>query len=70
MRENLKAARKAAGLTQEAISERLNISPRQYQRIEKGTSLGAIDTWDALEDMFEVNQRVLRENRRGTANSR
>lgn len=62
MRENLKQARKAAGLTQQAMADRLHIGLRQYQRIESGISCGTFEMWDALEDMFNVHQRVLREN--------
>ena len=38
MRENLKNARKAAGMTQQQMADRLDISLRQYQRIEEGDS--------------------------------
>ena len=62
MRENLKKARQAKGLTQQALAEHLRISVRQYQRIEAGVSHGEFEMWDALEDMFNVHQRVLREN--------
>ena len=61
-RENLKAARKAAGMTQQQVAEKLGISVRMYQRIEDGTALGKITHWDKLEDLFEISQRQLREN--------
>ncbi len=61
MRENLKQARKVAGLTQQAMAEKLGVSTRQYQRIESGTSQGTFEMWDALEDLTGVHQRVLRE---------
>ena len=61
MRENLKAARKAKGMTQQAMAEYLGISTRQYQRIERGTSHGTYEIWDLLEDMFNIHQRKLRE---------
>ena len=62
MRENLKAARKAKGLTQQQMADKLGISWRQYQRIESGSAYGTVDIWDALEDMFNIHQRALREN--------
>ena len=65
MRENLKRARKEAGMTQQQVADRLGISLRQYQRIESGNSVGDISLWDMLEDMFNVHQRVLREIRPG-----
>ena len=62
MRENLKKARRAAGMTQQAMADRLGISLRYYQRIESGESGGAFEVWDALEDLLGVHQRILREN--------
>lgn len=69
MRPNLKAARKAAGLTQQAVAVRLGIEPRYYKAIESGERLGGISIWDALEDLFGVNQRVLRETHPGPKES-
>lgn len=63
MRKNLQDARKSAGLTQEQLAEKLGISIRYYKDIEAGAKLGAIDLWDKMEDLFNVHQRVLRENR-------
>lgn len=62
MRENLKNARKAAGLTQQQVAEKLGISEIGYRQIESGKRIGTIKTWDMLEDMFNVHQRKLREN--------
>lgn len=62
MRRNLKEARRKAGLTQEKIAEKLGISLRQYQRVEAGSAYGTFEMWDSLEDMFNVHQRILREN--------
>jgi len=61
MRENLKNARKAAGMTQRQVAEYLGISERMYQRIESGEALGKITYWDMLEDLFGFPQRQLRE---------
>lgn len=61
MRENLKKARMEAGMTQQQVAEHLNISVRMYQRIESGEALGKITHWDALEDLFEIPQRQIRE---------
>lgn len=60
-RENLKRARKAKGLTQQQVADRLNISLRYYQNLEEGTRTGNFDIWDRLEDITGVHQRVLRE---------
>lgn len=60
MRANLKKARQKAGMTQQQVAEILEISVRQYQRIEAGTSNGDYPHWDALEDLLGVHQRTLR----------
>lgn len=61
MRENLKKARQAAGLTQQQIADQLGISLVYYQKIEQGTRTGDFDIWDSLEDLFNIHQRKLRE---------
>lgn len=61
MRENLKEARWKAGMTQKQVAEYLKITTRMYQRIESGSALGKITHWDALEDLFEIPQRQLRD---------
>ncbi|MGN0133423.1 MAG: helix-turn-helix transcriptional regulator [Anaerotignum sp.] len=61
MRENLKKARKKAGMTQQQVADKLDIGLRYYKSIESGERLGGIELWDALEDLFSVHQRKLRE---------
>ncbi|MFQ8983523.1 MAG: helix-turn-helix transcriptional regulator [Evtepia sp.] len=61
MRKNLQTARKAAGLTQQETADKLGIGLRHYKKIESGETLGSIEIWDELEDLFSVHQRVLRE---------
>lgn len=61
MRENLRAARKAAGLTQRQVAEYLHVSERHYKFMESGATVGNVELWDKLEDLFNVHQRVLRE---------
>ena len=60
-RSNLKAARKAAGMTQQQVADRLQTSLRYYQEVESGKATGGFWIWDALEDLFGVHQRKLRE---------
>ncbi|MFR9259530.1 MAG: helix-turn-helix transcriptional regulator [Christensenellales bacterium] len=69
MRANLKNARRAAGLTQEQVAEKLGVGLRHYKKIESGETLGSIMIWDALEDMLHENQRVLREIHPGKGDS-
>lgn len=64
IRENLQTARKEAGFTQQAIANKLGIGLRHYKKIESGETLGSVPLWDDLEDIFGINQRVLREIRR------
>lgn len=61
MRENLRKARTEKNMTQKQVAEHLNIIERHYKAIEYGERLGSINLWDKLEDLFEINQRVLRE---------
>lgn len=61
MRKNLKDARQRAGMTQKEVAEYLDITERAYQRIESGERIGTIETWDLLEDLFKIHQRILRE---------
>lgn len=61
MRENLKNARKSAGMTQQAMADRLGISLVYYQKIEAGDRTGDFTIWDDLEDITGIHQRKLRE---------
>ena len=61
MRKNLKEARQAAGLTQQAMADRIGVSLRHYQKIEYAELNGSFEVWDALEDLLGVHQRILRE---------
>lgn len=59
-RENLKKARKDAGMTQKQVAEYLGMTERAYQRIESGERIGTIEIWDSLEELFKIHQRILR----------
>ena len=61
MRKNLKEARQKAGMTQQQMAEKLDISLRYYQNIEAGDRTGDFTLWDTLEDITGIHQRVLRE---------
>lgn len=61
MRENLKRARQAKGLTQQALADELGLTLRHYQKIEYAEVKGSFEIWDALEDLLGVHQRTLRE---------
>ncbi len=54
-------ARKGKQMTQQAVAEHLGISLRYYQKIEEGSCTGRFEIWDALEGLFTVHQRVLRQ---------
>lgn len=61
MRNNLKNARNAAGLTQQALADKLGLTLRHYQKLEYAEINGSFEVWDALEDLLGVHQRILRE---------
>lgn len=70
VRKNLQQARKAAGMTQQAMADKLGVHERYYKAVESGEKLGSIWVWDRLEDILGVNQRVLREIHPDTKDSR
>ena len=55
MRENLRKARKAAGMTQQAMADKLKISLVYYQKIEAGDRTGDYWIWDTLEDITGIH---------------
>ena len=61
MRENLKKARQAAGMTQQQMADKLGITLIYYQKIEAGDRTGDFSIWDELEDITGIHQRKLRE---------
>lgn len=61
MRKNLKEARRKAGMTQQQMADRLDITLVYYQKIEQGSRTGDFVLWDTLEDITGVHQRQLRE---------
>lgn len=62
IRANLKTARKTMGMTQKQVAEYLGVTILAYKRIEYGDRDGRISTWDKLEDLFGIHQRILRED--------
>ena len=60
MRGNLKKARKDAGMTKQAVADKLGITLRYYGMLEGGYRQGSQNIWDRLEDLFGIHQRVLR----------
>lgn len=60
MREYLKYARKAKGMTQQAVADYLGITLRHYQKVEYEEIKGSFEIWDALEDLLGVHQQILR----------
>lgn len=61
MREKLKEARRAVGMTQQQMADRLGITLVYYQKIEAGSRTGDFAIWDELEDVTGIHQRKLRE---------
>lgn len=61
MREKLKNARIAKGMTQQQVADHLGICLRFYQNIESGKRTGNFEIWDSLEELFNIHQKKLRE---------
>lgn len=61
MREKLKEARKKAGMTQQQMADKIEVSLNYYQKIEAGQRTGDFQIWDTLEDITGIHQRILRE---------
>ena len=55
MRTNLIKARKAKGLTQKQVAEKIDICVRQYQKLEAGTSNGSIELWCKLKKLLNIS---------------
>ena len=59
MRENLKRARKEAGMTQQQVANIIQTTLRQYQRFEKGEQKPGFDNLVKLADCFRVSMDYL-----------
>jgi ribosome-binding protein aMBF1 (putative translation factor) len=60
-RHALIEARRRKQMTQQAVADHLGISTRHYRHIEAGDRTGDFEIWDALEDLFGIHQRELRQ---------
>ncbi len=63
--ERLRALRAQKGLTQEETAERLNISLRYYQMLERGEKLGSIDVLIAACELLGCSLDYLLRGRLG-----
>ena len=54
MHKNLINARQNKNLTQVEVAKILEVSERQYQRLEAGTSDGSIKIWRKLKDILNA----------------
>lgn len=52
MRENLIRLRKKRKLSQAEVATAIQITVRQYSRLERGSSDGSIKTWIALKELL------------------
>ena len=57
--QNLKYIRKEKGLTQEKLSEMINLDIRQYSRIETGKGFPSLATLDKICDTLSINPAFL-----------
>lgn len=51
MRKNLINTREKKHLTQAEMAKQLNVSVRQYQNLEAGTSDGSVRVWQRLKEI-------------------
>lgn len=57
--QNLKYLRKEKGLTQEQLSEMINLDIRQYSRIETGKGFPSLATLEKLCEVLDINPAYL-----------
>ena len=55
----LKSARKSVGLTQEQLAEKINISTRQLQRIEKAEEKTKLTTLKKIINVLEISDEEI-----------
>ena len=57
----LKKARLAKGMTQKRLASLIGLTIQGYWDIENGRSNGSVKTWDRLEAVLGVDQKILRQ---------
>lgn len=62
MRNNLRKCRTALGYTQKQLADKLEITERQYQRIESGEQDGTIKLWEKIKVLLAQSIDYLIEN--------
>lgn len=62
MRYNLIGERKSAHLTQVQVANKIDITVRQYHRIEAGVTNGSVKVWMDLKELFNQPIDYLLEN--------
>jgi DNA-binding XRE family transcriptional regulator len=60
-RTNLINLRKKEGLSQTALARLVGIHKSSLCKIEKGRTRGDLDTWDKLEAVLGIDQKILRQ---------
>ena len=64
MRENLRKARKDAGMTQQQMADKLGITLRHYQKIEYAEIIGSFEVWagvvltDLTKELLERYEKI------------
>lgn len=57
----LRQARQSRGWTLEHVAKKIGVTKAAIRDLEIGRRKGSIPVWDALEDLFGIPQRQLRE---------
>jgi transcriptional regulator with XRE-family HTH domain len=60
IRLELRAARESKSMTQEDLARLTGLTPSMITLLERGRRLGSVTTWDRLEAILGVDQKILR----------
>ena len=60
-RSALRAARENKTLTQDELGRLVGLNPSMIALLELGCRLGSVTTWDKLEAILGVDQKILRQ---------
>lgn len=57
----LRKARRQKRMTQKQLANLIQIAPQTVSALELGNRKGPVDTWDKLEEVLGVDQKILRQ---------
>jgi transcriptional regulator with XRE-family HTH domain len=66
MKLNLASIRKKHHMTQEQLGQLVGLRASSISMLESGQNLGKLSTWDKLEEVLGVDQKILRQVKKET----